>query len=139
MVPLTGDASTCQDFRIVNTDDESIVLAVYDQPFDHDTLPFVNVAGLLKQVPLPIPEILGHAEDAGILVLEDLGDVTLQAHLGAASLPQHDALYRKAIGFIERLQRRGQELVSPRYLPFSVAFDSATSSSGSSISLPSIS
>ena len=38
-----------------------------------------------------------------ILRVEDPGDVTLQAHLGVASLSQHDALYQKAIGFIELL------------------------------------
>ena len=35
-------------------------------------------------MPVPIPRILGHADDIGVLALEDLGDVTLQAHLGAA-------------------------------------------------------
>ena len=41
---------------------------------------------------------------------QDLGDVTLQAHLGAASPAEHAALYRQAVALIERLQRRGAEL-----------------------------
>ena len=36
-------------------------------------------------MPVPIPKVLGHADDLGVLALEDLGDVTLQAHLGAAT------------------------------------------------------
>jgi hypothetical protein len=55
-------------------------------------------------------------------VLEDLGDVTLQAHLGAAPAQAHAALYREAVALIARVQQRGAELERPG-LPFSVAFD----------------
>ena len=48
-------------------------------------------------MPVPIPKILGHADDIGVLALEDLGDVTLQAHLGAATSSQHCGLYRQAV------------------------------------------
>jgi N-acetylmuramate 1-kinase len=83
----------------------------------------VNVARLLERMPVPIPRVLGHADDIGVLALEDLGDVTLQAHLGAASPSQHAALYRQAVGLIATLQRRGAELESPEYLPYRIAFD----------------
>ena len=36
-------------------------------------------------MPVPIPRIIDHVEELGILALEDLGDVTLQAHLGVSS------------------------------------------------------
>jgi aminoglycoside/choline kinase family phosphotransferase len=87
------------------------------------TLPFVSVARLLRAIPLPVPEILHGSDDLGVLGLEDLGDVTLQAHLGVASRADHAALYRQAVGFIAMLQRRGVELASPEYPPFGVAFD----------------
>jgi aminoglycoside/choline kinase family phosphotransferase len=58
-----------------------------------------------------------------VLALEDLGDVTLQAHLGAAPPARHAALYREAVGFIEIIQRRGGELASEALLPYRVAFD----------------
>lgn len=122
-VPLTGDASTRQYFRVLRPNNPSVVLAVYDAPFALDELPFVNVSRLMEQVPLPVPAIAGHAGDLGILILEDLGDVTLQAHLGATNPIQHDALYRQAVEFIERLQRRGRDLASNDYLPFGIAFD----------------
>ena len=50
-------------------------------------MPFVNVAQLLSPMPVPVPRILGHSNPLGIIGLEDLGDVTLQAHLGAAHPP----------------------------------------------------
>jgi aminoglycoside/choline kinase family phosphotransferase len=123
VVPLTGDASTRQYFRVMRPDNPSVVLAVYDEPFKFDELPFVNVCRLLAQIPLPIPAVAGHADDLGVLILEDLGDVTLQAHLGVTQPIEHDALYKQAVELIDRLQQRGQQLESSDFLPFGVAFD----------------
>jgi N-acetylmuramate 1-kinase len=123
VVPLTGDASDRRYFRVLTADAPSIVLSLYSAPFTFDTLPFVVVARLLAQMPVPIPEVLGHAGDLGLLALEDLGDVTLQAHLGAASQAEHAALYRQAVALIAALQRRGGDLASPDYLPYTIAFD----------------
>jgi aminoglycoside/choline kinase family phosphotransferase len=123
VVPLTGDASDRRYFRVLNQDGPSIVLALYAAAFDVTALPFVNVATLLAQMPVPIPEVLGHADDLGILALQDLGDVTLQAHLGAATPAEHAALYRQAVALIATLQRRGEQLSSPQYLPYGISFD----------------
>ena len=70
-----------------------------------------------------MPAIAGHADDLGILILEDLGDVTLQAHLGMTPRAEHDALYRQAVEFIFRMQRKGAELQSPEYISYGIAFD----------------
>ena len=83
----------------------------------------MNVTELLQRVPLPVPAIYDHAGDLGLLRLQDLGDVTLQAHLGAVAAGEHAALYRRAVAMIELLQRRGDELVSDRFVPYSLAFD----------------
>src|SRR5438445_11398827 len=143
VVPLTGDASDRKYFRVIPADATSIVLALHAGPIEFATLPFANVADLLQQVPLPVPAVLGHSDALGILALQDLGDVTLQAHLGAATPAEHAALYRRAVAFIDLLQRRGAELrpalhhnaaaalgapalhpaLPPdRYLPYRVAF-----------------
>ncbi|PYR56130.1 MAG: hypothetical protein DMF85_17570, partial [Acidobacteria bacterium] len=110
VVPLTGDTSDRRYFRILTPELPSIVLALYSQPFDVRTLPFVNVATLLAQMPVPIPSVLGDAGDLGIIALQDLGDVTLQAHLGAATPAEHAALYRQAVALIATIQKRGAEL-----------------------------
>ena len=123
VVPLTGDASDRRYFRVLTPEAPSIVLSLHGGPFDYGTLPFVNVARLLAQMPVPIPEILGHAGDLGVLALEDLGDVTLQAHLGAATPAEHAALYRQSVALVATLQRRGAELASSDYLPYGIAFD----------------
>jgi hypothetical protein len=123
VVPLTGDASDRRYFRVLRRDEPSLVLALHPGPIDFDTLPFVNVARLFSALPVPVPRILDHSDALGIIALDDLGDVTLQAHLGAAAPAEHRALYRQAVTLIEALQRRGAEMESPDYLPYGVAFD----------------
>jgi aminoglycoside/choline kinase family phosphotransferase len=123
VVPLTGDASDRHYFRIIPADAASIVLALHTGPIEFATLPFARVADLLQEIPLPVPTVLGHSDELGILALQDLGDVTLQAHLGAATPTEHAALYRQAVSLIELLQRRGADLRSDRYPPYRIAFD----------------
>jgi N-acetylmuramate 1-kinase len=123
VVPLTGDASDRRYFRILPADGPSIVLALHAGAIDFASLPFANVAALLQQIPLPVPIVLDHSDALGVLALQDLGDVTLQAHLGAAAPTEHAALYRQAVALVELLQRRGNELRSDQYLPYRIAFD----------------
>jgi aminoglycoside/choline kinase family phosphotransferase len=123
VVPLTPDASDRRYFRILNPGAPSIVLSLYSAPFEVDKLPFVNVATLMARMPVPIPQVIGHADDLGVLALQDLGDVTLQAHLGAATAAEHAALYRQAVALIATLQKRGEQLASPDYLPYGISFD----------------
>src|SRR6476620_4103280 len=123
VLPLTGDASDRRYFRALQKRAPSIVFALHAEPFDADRLPFVCVAGLFEAMRLPVPRILDRAGDLGILVLDDLGDVTLQAHVGAAPAAEHSRLYRQAVSFIEIMQRRGAELASSDYTPYSIAFD----------------
>src|SRR6516225_10985935 len=67
VVPLTGDASDRRYYRILPSDGASIVLAVHAGPIEFAALPFANVAELLKQIPLPVPLILGHSDPLGIV------------------------------------------------------------------------
>jgi aminoglycoside/choline kinase family phosphotransferase len=99
------------------------VLAVHPGPIAFEELAFVNVSTLLAAMPVPVPRILGHSNELGVMALEDLGDVTLQAHLGAATAGEHAALYREAVGLIATLQKRGAELAAPGYVPYGIAFD----------------
>ena len=123
VVALTGDASDRRYFRVLVPQDASQVLAVHPGAIHFEGLPFVNVAGLLASLPVPVPRIIAHSNELGIIALQDLGDVTLQAHLGAATRAEHAALYREAVGLIATLQRRGADLAGPGYVPYGIAFD----------------
>jgi aminoglycoside/choline kinase family phosphotransferase len=123
VIPLTGDASTRRYFRVIPSDGPSVVLALHEGRIDVATLPFMNVAQLLQRMPLPVPAVVGYSDELGILALQDLGDVTLQAHLGAGTLTEHASLYRQAVAFIDVLQRRGRDLESPDHAPYRMTFD----------------
>ncbi len=123
VVPLTGDASDRRYFRLLQPGCPTTVLAVHAGPIDWAALAFANVARLLARMPVLIPAILAHEDDLGIVVQQDLGDVTLQAHLGTASPADHAALYRQAVGFIAVLHRHGAALASDEFLPYRIAFD----------------
>jgi aminoglycoside/choline kinase family phosphotransferase len=123
VVPLTGDASDRKYYRALMAGEPSIVLALHAGPIQFEEMPFTAVARLMNQIPLPVPAILHHSDELGIIGLEDLGDVTLQAHCGAAPGAEHAALYREAVSFIARLQHRGGELARPDCAPYQVAFD----------------
>ena len=123
VVPLTGDASDRKYYRILPKDGDPFVLAVHAGAIDAESLPFVTVARLLEAMPVPTPRILGYDNALGILALEDLGDVTLQAHLGTQASQAHAALYRQAVAHIVTMQTRGAALASPAHLPYGIAFD----------------
>jgi hypothetical protein len=125
VVALAGDASDRQYFRVILRNAPPQVLSVYPGALDIDTLPFITVAQLLRALSLPIPHVLAHSNALGILALEDLGDVTLQAHLRTASADAQEALYKEAITLIATMQRRGQELASSDYVPYRLRFDVA--------------
>jgi aminoglycoside/choline kinase family phosphotransferase len=102
---------------------QPIVLALHSGAIDFHSMPFVAIAKLLSEIPVPVPKILHHSDPLGVLALEDLGDVTLQAHLGAATPSEHAALYRQAVTFIARMQQRREALRSDAYPPYRIAFD----------------
>ena len=67
VVPLTGDASDRRYFRVLLRDEPAQVLAVHPGAIDFESLPFVNVAHLLLRMPVPVPKILGHSDELGII------------------------------------------------------------------------
>ena len=121
---LPGDASDRRYLRLRLPGGDSRMLMVHAGPVDSRTLPFLNVAGLLERMHVPAPAVLDSADDLGILVLQDLGDVTLQALLETASgRTGRETVYREAIDLIVRMQQGGRQWAGPEYLPFSLAFD----------------
>jgi aminoglycoside/choline kinase family phosphotransferase len=120
---LAGDASDRRYFRVSAAGEPSQVAAVHSASFVFEELPFVIVGRLLEAMPVRVPRVLGHDEELGVLMLVDLGDVTLQAKLATASQAERSSLYRDAIRIITTLQRRGRQLASPDLLPYQLAFD----------------
>ena len=123
VVALTPDASDRRYMRVLPASGQSQVLAVYPGPIDYAAMPFTAVAALFGAMPVPVPRVLGHDDALGIVAQEDLGDVTLQAHLQRVSPDAAQALYREAVSIIATVQRRGTELSSAAPVPYGLAFD----------------
>lgn len=120
---LPGDASTRRYVRVVPPSGRSRMLLVHPEPIDPESLTFLNVARLLERMGIRVPEIIGWEADLGIVELEDLGDLTLQAFLETATSDQQATCYLEAVAIIAKMQRRGRELESEEYTPFQLAFD----------------
>jgi N-acetylmuramate 1-kinase len=120
IVALSGDASTRRYLRIVEKGQTS-VLALYPEHFAPADMPFLLVHTLLKGWGIPVPAVLDHDGARGIVLLEDLGDVTVQSAL-AEDDSARDDLYLQALEQLVRLQReaaRGE----PTGACFAIAFD----------------
>lgn len=121
MAPLSGDASTRRYYRLT-VPEGTRILALHLEPFDAEHLPFTVLRHLMAGWGIPVPAILDQDGARGILVLEDLGDLTLQEALRGASAAQRDEYYRTAVEQIVTLQREASR--GPQRGPcFQVAFD----------------
>jgi aminoglycoside/choline kinase family phosphotransferase len=121
VVPLSGDASTRRYFR-VQDGGETRVLSLYPEPFEPEDLGFRAVRELLAGYGLPVPVIIDHDGPRGLLVLEDLGDVTLQEALRTVSDDEREELYGQAVDHLVRLQREA-ERGPQRAACFQIGFD----------------
>lgn len=73
---LAGDASNRRYYRIL-LDQQSWVLMKWD-PFTAQDYPFLSVQKHFKKNEIQVPEVIAYSESEGLVLLEDLGDLTLE-------------------------------------------------------------
>ena len=122
VVSLTGDASDRRYVRVLLDDRPRSCWPCTRSPSTTPRCPSC-ASRTLRASAGAVPELLHHDDALGIIGLQDLGDVTLQAHLGGASATERALRYRQAVGLIARLQLRGAALASGAYPPYGIAFD----------------
>lgn len=76
-----------------------------------EELPFLNVQRYLARAGYPVPGILGQDLTAGLVAIEDLGDLTFEAAVDAEGPAGRLALYRQAIGLVCELQEVGRRRI----------------------------
>lgn len=76
LLPLAGDASNRRYFRAVY-ENESWVLMCWD-PFDPTNYPFLSVLNHFKKNNVHVPNVIAQSPKEGLVLLEDLGDLTLE-------------------------------------------------------------
>lgn len=74
---LAGDASTRKYYRIIH-DDQSLVLMSWEPFLDSERYPFLNVQSHFASVDVRVPKVVALAPELGAVLLEDLGDLTLE-------------------------------------------------------------
>ena len=127
---LKGDASNRSYYRV--GDDPSFVVMV--MPTDATgseektkggppkELPFVNVHRFLSRLNVRVPQILSYDAPAGLMLLEDLGDVTFEAAL-LKDPPTRERLYGAAIDLLADMRARADKNRDTECLAFGRAFD----------------
>jgi aminoglycoside/choline kinase family phosphotransferase len=74
---LAGDASSRRYFRIV-ANDESSVLMAWDPFVDDGRYPFLSVRDHFEKHDVQVPRVIAKSPREGLVLLEDLGDLTLE-------------------------------------------------------------
>lgn len=123
--PLTGDASTRRYFRLIldtriASDDSNTLMAMQlDEP-EQGEMDWLLIQDYLANLNLPVPKVYDYFKEDGILVLEDLGDITLEQRLQDAEPSQVDLWMDKAVDLIATLQSKA---VIPKSPAFERRFD----------------
>ena len=108
---LAADASTRRFHRLFLPDGGTRVVMDYGAPFEGET-DDVRLARVFGQASLPVARVLHTLPEAGALVVEDLGDETLETALARPASgggPSREDLYRSAVRLAAAIATRGTD------------------------------
>ena len=91
--PLAGDASTRKYYRVVS-DSQSWVL-MHWEPFTKKNYPFLSVQEHFLKHEVRVPKVHSISERSGLILLEDLGDLTLERKFWEYRNPENIMPYYK--------------------------------------------
>ena len=75
---LEGDASTRQYLRCRDASGASCILTVYPTAVDADRFSYRQIYELLRNIGIPVPEIIAVDTAHGFLLQEDLGNLSME-------------------------------------------------------------
>lgn len=126
---LTPDASTRKYYRIatVANPGETLIVSLYPSPFNPHDNSFLDVTRLFEQANLPVPNIVDVAGTEGIILQEDLGDMSLARWLEEAAAKGNSAgaeqMVRHSIELIARIQSATLLAYTMKSVASNLAFD----------------
>lgn len=80
-----------------------------------ERMPFVDVQQYLHHLGVRVPQLLGHDESAGMLVLEDLGDLTFERALSSMDWRE---LYARALELAAQMRERARRNPDDRCIAY---------------------
>jgi len=139
LTPLAGDASNRRYFRIELTGGavRSVILMQLAEPeaFKQSEeavsgaahqiaeLPFLNILSYLSKAGVSVPRLYYYDQPAGLLYLEDFGDLTLSEACREASTADLEARYIQAVDALAQMQSTATSLADRQCLAFHRNFD----------------
>lgn len=139
LIPLAGDASNRRYYRAVLTGGppHSVIVMQLAEPeaFKQSEeavsgavpqiseLPFINIMAHLTKANVPVPGLYHYDRSAGLLYLEDFGDVTLAESVSSADAPNLESRYKQAINVLVQMQVNATTPADPGCLAFHRSFD----------------
>ncbi len=122
---LPGDASTRSYYRIWTKEKSFVMMKMETYAEQGNRLPFLTLQKHLSMSGIDVPTVLDTDPDRGIILLEDLGDVTLLRCLQDVSTPEVERdLYEQVIDSIVDLQLQASPREgSPDLDAFKLRFD----------------
>ncbi len=124
LTALTPDASTRKYYRVSTAANASnaLIVSLYATPFNPQSSTYLDVTRLFETAGLPVPKVLDVAGTDGIILQEDLGDVSLaqwmQNHPDAA-----EAKLKEAIELIAQIQAASALALTSGSVASTLAFD----------------
>lgn len=139
VTPLAGDASNRRYYRaaVAGGPPHSVIVMQLAEPegfkqseeavsggiHQISELPFVNVMSHLEKSKVPVPDLYYYDQSAGLLYLEDFGDVTLAEAVSQADAPSVESRYKQAINVLVQMQIGATTPADPRCVAFHRSFD----------------
>lgn len=139
LTPLSGDASNRRYYRaaVAGGPPHSVIVMQLAEPegfkqseeavsggvHQISELPFVNIMPHLVKANVPVPALHYYDQSAGLLYLEDFGDVTLAEAVNQAGAPIMESRYKQAINILVQMQVNGTTPADPGCVAFHRSFD----------------
>jgi N-acetylmuramate 1-kinase len=101
ILPLAGDASFRHYFRAVRGKDVAILM---DAPPPEDPKPFIAVSDYLNQHGFSAPAVLAADLDAGLVLIEDFGEIRMRETIDAAPEMERP-LYRDTVALLVEIAK----------------------------------
>lgn len=122
---LAGDASARRYFRVV-AHDESWVLMLWEPFQDDGRYPFLSVRSHFEKHGISVPKVIGMRPEKGLVLLEDLGDLTLERKFWEnQNQSQAMPYYRQTIDELLKVHYDASFDRSSPCVAFTVEFDTA--------------
>jgi aminoglycoside/choline kinase family phosphotransferase len=127
IVPLPGDASDRRYSRVSYTtkkgERKTVVLMQLGEPGLSGELPFLNVQKYLKKKKIPVPEVFFYDREKGLVVLEDLGEMTMEERLKKENNRVRREFYQRAIDILLNMQKESDKEERGACIAYSLEFD----------------